>query len=139
MCLCKENTGPLEQRLPPRASVGICPNSYFLNHPFWVEDFPSPGGCDGIGIQFPSILQPVSDLMGFHSDLGRAAPEEILRGGGGAQAVKVFTGPWSPGTLGPVSPLSGPQLPGPDSCLALGPGRLRPAITWLAEHLCPRP
>lgn len=59
---------PLERRLPPRASVGICPNSYFLSHPFRVEDFPSPGGCDRTGIQFSAIPQPVSDLMGFYSD-----------------------------------------------------------------------
>lgn len=85
MCLCKENTDPLEQRLPPRASVGICPNAYFC-HLFRVEGFLPPGVCGGVrsgfGDQSPAIPQPVSDLMGLYSDFARLPREEILKGRG---------------------------------------------------------
>ena len=129
MCLCKENTDPLERRLLPRASVGICPNSYFLSHPFRVEGFPSPGGRDGIGIQFSTIPQPVSDLMGFYSDFAGLPWRIFSEGEEGRTLGRSSLG--LPGLLLP------PWVPGAPAPRGWG-GHVRPSHSWpgICAHAC---
>lgn len=125
MCLCKENTDPLGQCWPPRASGGGCSDAGFLSsgHLLGAEGSLPPGGCDGLGIGPP---QPRSRSV--------TLPWGVLpRAGEGPVGERAFSFP----AARPARPASLWTLGGP---VLRGPPALTPAWPRAAEgQLGPTP